>query len=91
MARSDWQTITGSTNNNNVFFTGIRWRYRDDLFGTTGYPTSREESNTDIIEYQPYVGKKSNYSSNYYQNWLTSNYKYSYNIFYNLIVFFKYF
>lgn len=80
MARGDWNTITGSTNNNNSFFTGIRWRYRDDLFGTTGYPSSRIESNTDIIEYQPYVGKKSSSTtSRYYVNWLTSYYKYSYN------------
>lgn len=80
MARSDWQTISGSTNNNNAFFTGIRWRYRDDLFGTTGYPTDRVSSNTDIIEYQPYVGKKSSsYTSRYYSAWLSSNYKYSYN------------
>lgn len=80
MARSDWQTISGTTNNNNAFFTGIRWRYRDDLFGTTGYPTDRISSNTDIIEYQPFVGKKSSgYTSNYYNSWLTSNYKYSYN------------
>ena len=79
MARSDWQYVTGSTNNNTVFFTGIRWKYRDDLFGTSGYSADRISSNTDIIEYQPYVGKKSAYTSNYYANWLTSNYKYSYN------------
>ena len=80
MARSDWQYVSGSTNNNTYFFTGIRWRYRDDLFGTTGYPTDRIESNTDIIEYQPYVGRKSTgTSARYYSSWLTSYYKYSYN------------
>ena len=80
MARGDWNTVNGTTNNNNYFFTGIRWRYRDDLFGTTGYPTSRISSNTDIIEYQPFVGKKnSSVTSRYYNNWLTSYYKYSYN------------
>ena len=80
MARIDWQTISGTTNNNSAFFTGIRWRYRDDLFGTGDYPSDRVSSNTDIIEYQPYVGKKSSaYTSNYYSNWLSSNYKYSYN------------
>ncbi len=80
MARSDWQTVSGSTNNNSYFFTGIRWRYRDDLFGTSGYPADRIDSNTDIIEYQPYVGKKnSGVTSRYYGAWLTSNYKYSYN------------
>lgn len=80
MARNDWQFVTGSTNNNSAFFTGIRWRYRDDLFGTSGYPSDRISSNTDIIEYQPYVGKKSTaYYSNYYSDWLTSYYKYSYN------------
>jgi len=80
MARGDWNTVSGSTNNNNYWFTGIRWRYRDDLFGTSGYPSSRIESNTDIIEYQPYTGKKnSSVTSNYYVNWLTSYYKYSYN------------
>ena len=80
MARGDWNTVSGSTNNNNSFFTGIRWRYRDDLFGTSGYPSDRISSNTDIIEYQPYVGKKSSSTtSRYYVNWLTSYYKYSYN------------
>lgn len=80
MARTDWQTISGTTNNNSAFFTGIRWRYRDDLFGTGEYPSDRVSSNTDIIEYQPFVGKKSSaYTSNYYSNWLSSNYKYSYN------------
>ena len=80
MARSDWQTISGTTNNNSYFFTGIRWRYRDDLFGTSGYPASRIASNTDIIEYQPYVGRKvSSATSKYYNAWLTSYYKYSYN------------
>lgn len=80
MARADWQTISGTTNNNSAFFTGIRWRYRDDLFGTGEYPSDRVSSNTDIIEYQPFVGKKSSaYTSNYYSNWLSSNYKYSYN------------
>lgn len=80
MARTDWQSVSGSTNNNNSFFTGIRWRYRDDLFGTSGYPSDRTTSNKDIIEYQPYVGKKNpNTTSRYYVNWLTSYYKYSYN------------
>jgi len=80
MARGDWNTVSGTTNNNNYFFTGIRWRYRDDLFGTSGYPTDRISSNTDIIEYQPFVGKKnSSVTSRYYNNWLTSYYKYSYN------------
>lgn len=79
MARGDWQNVFGNTNNNNVFFTGIRWRYRDDLFGTTGYPADRISSNTDIIEYQPFVGKYQAYTSMYYSNWLTSYYKYSYN------------
>ena len=80
MARSDWQTVTGTTNNNSAFMTGIRWRYRDDLFGQSGYPVDRISSNTDIIEYQPYVGKvNSGYTSRYYSNWLTSYYKYSYN------------
>ena len=80
MARGDWNIVTGTTNNNNAFMTGIRWRYRDDLFGTSGYPSSRIASNTDIIEYQPYAGKiNSAYTSNYYKKWLSSNYKYSYN------------
>ena len=80
MARGDWNTVSGSTNNNSYYFTGIRWRYRDDLFGTSGYPTDRISSNTDIIEYQPYVGKKnSSVTSRYYNGWLTSYYKYSYN------------
>lgn len=79
MARGDWNTVNGSTNNNSYFFTGIRWRYRDDLFGTSGYPSDRISSNTDIIEYQPFIGKKTSVTSRYYVNWLTSYYKYSYN------------
>ena len=79
MARGDWQNVFGNTNNNNVFFTGIRWRYRDDLFGATGYPEDRIASNTDIIEYQPFIGRYQAYTSNYYVDWLTSFYKYSYN------------
>ena len=58
MARGDWQYVNGSTNNNSVFFAGIRWRYRDDLYGTTGYPASRTASNIDIIEYQPFSENK---------------------------------
>lgn len=79
MARTDWQYIDGSTNNNSVFLAGIRWRYRDDLFGTTGYPTDRISSNTDIIEYQPYSGRKQSYNTFSYTNWKTSYYRYSYN------------
>lgn len=79
MARSDWQYVTGSTNNNSVFFTGIRWKYRDDLFGTTGYPSDRISSNTDIIEYQPYISRTQGYTSYSYTSWKTSYYKYSYN------------
>ncbi len=79
MARTDWQYINGSTNNNSVFFAGIRWRYRDDLFGTTGYPTDRVSSNTDIIEYQPFSGRKQSYNTFSYTSWKTSYYRYSYN------------
>lgn len=79
MARTDWVYIQGSTNNNSAFFTGIRWKYRDDLFGTSGYPSDRVSSNTDIIEYQPYIGRKQSYGSYSYTQWRTSYYRYSYN------------
>ena len=79
MARADWQYVNGSTNNNSVFFTGIRWRYRDDLFGTTGYPSDRTTSNIDIIEYQPFSGRKQSYNTFSYTSWKTSYYRYSYN------------
>jgi len=79
MARGDWQYVNGSTNNNSVFFAGIRWRYRDDLYGTTGYPASRTASNIDIIEYQPFSGRKQSYNTFSYTSWRTSYYRYSYN------------